>query len=109
MGESATAARGGKCLGITGRAGIACQHPEPGKCEAVGGSHRVITAERFPPHFGWKGSLLYWMEGENQHLVLPMGLRAQLLFLAHKISLAGHQAADKTLTRLVQRFYWPGI
>lgn len=61
------------------------------------------------PRFEWKGSLLYQREGDNRLLVVPAGLCARLLFLAHTIPLAGHQAAEKTLARLVQGFYWLGI
>lgn len=36
-------------------------------------------------------------------------LRGQLIYLAHNLPLAGHQALDRTVARLLQRFYWPGI
>lgn len=61
------------------------------------------------PQFSWERGLLYHHEGDQNQLVVPHGLRARLLYLAHELPLLEHQAVDKTLARLPQRFYWPGI
>ncbi|XP_070576386.1 uncharacterized protein [Ptychodera flava] len=42
-------------------------------------------------------------------LVVPRQCRATLLRLAHDIPLAGHLGVEKTKTRLLQHYYWPGI
>lgn len=61
------------------------------------------------PYFEWGHSLLYRVVGDQRQLVVPMALHSQLLFPAHEVPCAGHQAVDKMLARLTQWFYWPGI
>ena len=46
---------------------------------------------------------------EGEQLVVPKGLRAKVLHLAHSIPWSGHLGQQKTLDRLVSRFYWPGV
>lgn len=62
-----------------------------------------------------RGGVLY-REGVDPHtgqpvdqLVVPQGLRAQALRIAHRVPTARQLAADNTWQRLVSRFYWPGI
>ena len=45
---------------------------------------------------------------EQRQLVLPRSCRTAILQMAHEIPLAGHLGRDKTLNRVLQRFYWPG-
>lgn len=47
------------------------------------------------PSFSWRHSLFYRIEGDKTQLVVPAALRARLLYLAHELPLAGHQAVDK--------------
>jgi len=42
-------------------------------------------------------------------LVVPNELRDKVVSLAHDTLLAGHRGAGKTLSRVQQEFYWPGI
>ena len=42
-------------------------------------------------------------------LVVPVGLREKVVALAHDTLLSGHRGAAKTLSRVQQEFYWPGI
>jgi len=42
-------------------------------------------------------------------LVVPSELREKVVSLAHDTLLAGHRVAGKTLSRVQQEFYWPGI
>jgi len=42
-------------------------------------------------------------------LVVPNELREKVVSLAHDTLLAGHRGAGKTLSRVQQEFYWPGI
>ena len=42
-------------------------------------------------------------------LVVPAELREKVVSLAHDTLLAGHRGASKTLSRIQQEFYWPGI
>ena len=44
-----------------------------------------------------------------QQLVLPKCYRKKVLEVAHDISMAGHLGREKTLSRILQRFFWPGI
>ena len=44
-----------------------------------------------------------------QQLVLPKYYRKKVLEVAHDIPMAGHLGRKKTLSRILQRFFWPGI
>jgi len=42
-------------------------------------------------------------------LVVPESLREKVVSLAHDTLLSGHRGSTKTLNRMLQEFYWPGI
>jgi len=42
-------------------------------------------------------------------LVVPVGMRQRVVALARDTLLSGHRGAAKTLRRVQQEFYWPGI
>jgi len=42
-------------------------------------------------------------------VVVPLPLRAKLLYVAHDIPASGHLGVRKTLDRLLRHFHWPGI
>lgn len=42
-------------------------------------------------------------------LVLPTQCRKSVIELAHDIPMAGHLGRRKTVARILQRFYWPGL
>ena len=42
-------------------------------------------------------------------LVVPENLREKVVSLAHDTLLSGHRGSAKTLNRVLQEFYWPGI
>ena len=44
-----------------------------------------------------------------EQLVVPKPLRAKVLQTAHDIPLSGHLGKKKTLDRITQRFFWPGV
>lgn len=46
---------------------------------------------------------------EGEQLVVPKTLRPKVLEVAHSIPWAGHLGQQKTLDRIAQRFYWPGV
>lgn len=46
---------------------------------------------------------------DRERLVVPQGLREQVLKLGHSIPWAGHLGSKKTLDRIASRFYWPGL
>ncbi|KAI3377106.1 hypothetical protein L3Q82_000303 [Scortum barcoo] len=46
---------------------------------------------------------------DGERLVVPQGLREQVLQLGHSIPWAGHLGTKKTLDRIASRFYWPGL
>jgi len=46
---------------------------------------------------------------EKIQLVVPTELRHKVVSLAHDTLLAGHRGAGKTLSRVHQEFYWPGV
>ena len=62
-----------------------------------------------------KKGILYRRYGGKQNtdhlvqLVVPNKLREKVVSLARDTLLAGHRGAGKTLSRVQQEFYWPGI
>ena len=46
---------------------------------------------------------------EVHQLVLPKGYQKEGLKLAHSIPIAGHLGREKTLKRILSRFYWPAV
>ena len=46
---------------------------------------------------------------EVEQVVVPEACRESLLELAHSIPLAGHLGREKTVQRLLARFYWPTL
>ncbi|XP_075779191.1 uncharacterized protein LOC142827431 [Pelodiscus sinensis] len=48
-------------------------------------------------------------EGEQRQLVVPQTRRREVLDLAHTNPWAGHLGREKTLARVLRRFYWPGV
>jgi len=72
-------------------------------------------AEIGKPQFVTKKGIQYWkcktesgVECKLQ-LVVPVGLRERVVALAHDTLFSGHRGAAKTLSRVQQEFYWPGI
>ena len=67
------------------------------------------------PQFFEKKGILYrryfGRRGEDDivQLVVPKELREKVVSLAHDTLLAGHRGPAKTLSRVQQEFYWPGI
>ena len=46
---------------------------------------------------------------EVQQLVLPRCYQEQVIKLAHSVPIAGHLGKDKTIQRILGRFYWPTV
>jgi len=46
---------------------------------------------------------------DKVQLVVPNELREKVVSLAHDTLSAGHRGAGKTLSRVQQEFYWPGV
>ena len=46
---------------------------------------------------------------DGEQLVLPKEFRKSVLNLAHSVPTAGHLGKKKTVDRILQRFYWPGV
>ena len=44
-----------------------------------------------------------------EQLVLPQACRVTVMKLAHNIPMAGHLGKTKTVSRILQRFYWPSL
>ena len=44
-----------------------------------------------------------------EQLVLPRECREEVLRIAHDIPMAGHLGKEKTVNRILQRFYWPTL
>lgn len=52
---------------------------------------------------------LYKIGEEGKQLVVPTQFRAKVMELGRSIPMAGHLGREKTLARIQQRFFWPGI
>lgn len=78
----------------------------------VNGAPQEPGADERYPHFAMNGNLLYRVtkvrEELVEQLVVPKPYRRMVMDLAHSHVLGGHLGADKTLERVLQRFYWPG-
>ena len=69
----------------------------------------------------WKGREQYFLEegilwkkweGENgtkNKLVVPKGLRELVMTLGHENVMAGHFASEKTLDKVREHYFWPGM
>ncbi len=44
-----------------------------------------------------------------EQVVVPMGLRTQVMGLAHESMMGGHLGVKKTMDKIQASFYWPGI
>uniref|UniRef100_K7EX43 Gypsy retrotransposon integrase-like protein 1 n=1 Tax=Pelodiscus sinensis TaxID=13735 RepID=K7EX43_PELSI len=73
------------------------------------------TAPRPTPRFEVRADRLYRVartaEGQTEvtQLLVPARFRRRVLDLAHANPWAGHLGREKTLQRITQRFFWPGI
>ena len=60
-----------------------------------------------------KKGILRWQVQRNTGMrvqtVVPRIYHQRLLHLAHDMPMAGHLAVQRTLDRLSQAFYWPGV
>lgn len=45
----------------------------------------------------------------TQQVVVPQRLRGQVLTLAHESLMSGHQGIKRTIDRVLESFYWPGV
>ena len=82
--------------------------------QVAGGQRSTIAGSGF----FFRNGLLYrnyqppgntTIDDATEQLVLPVQCRKPVLHLAHSIPLAGHLGRRKTASRILQRFYWPGI
>ncbi|KAL7841230.1 hypothetical protein SRHO_G00249210 [Serrasalmus rhombeus] len=55
-----------------------------------------------------RDQILYRQKGEQEQLVVPKDLRAEVK-MGHSEQWAGHMGKAKTLSRILARFYWPGL
>lgn len=57
----------------------------------------------------------YWKKGSDQlfrfqgRIYVPGGLRAEILQLLHDDPTAGHQGVSRTIRRVADLYYWPGM
>ncbi|KAI4897040.1 hypothetical protein NFI96_014401, partial [Prochilodus magdalenae] len=59
-------------------------------------------------HLTVKHNKLYRVTDKGEQLVLPQGLREEVLRMGHSDPWAGHFGQAKTFSRIAHRFYWPG-
>ena len=62
-----------------------------------------------------KNGLLYWKHQETKtgrssnQLVIPKGLRQQVMSVNHESAYSGHLEVKKTEVRILPNFFWPGL
>ena len=67
------------------------------------------------PHFALNRDRLYRVSRDTKsgsvitQLLVPRNRREMIFQAAHYNPMAGHMGCDKTLARVMDRFYWPGI
>ncbi|XP_075762946.1 uncharacterized protein LOC142819454 [Pelodiscus sinensis] len=83
-------------------------------CEEAEG--QAGTADRpAGPHFEVRADRLYRVDeggvdqGTRRQLLVPRRYRYPLMEVAHANPWAGHLGQEKTVKRILQRFYWPGV
>lgn len=69
---------------------------------------------QYAAHCYIKDKILHFLLQRRQHenkmlLFVPPNLRLELIHACHASRFAGHGGADKTVTRLQQKYYWPGM
>lgn len=71
------------------------------------GTNTSLTTESYL----LRGGVLYHKSegGAVEQLVVPQSLRDKVLTLGHAIPWAGHLGKIKTLERIANKFYWPGL
>ncbi|XP_035988756.1 uncharacterized protein LOC118561082 [Fundulus heteroclitus] len=88
------------------------QHDDPNLAallqEAKTGKEGTVFKSGSGKYVFEKGTL-YHLQGSARKLVVPKGARDTVLVLAHSIPWAGHLGKHKTIARIRQHFYWPGL
>jgi len=59
--------------------------------------------------FSLKDGLLWTKNEEEDTLVIPIGLKEELMRRAHDIPSAGHQGIDRTKARIKTKYFWYGM
>ena len=62
-----------------------------------------------PAHFSLRRDRLYRVSRDTTQLVVPKSRREIVFQTAHYNPMAVHMGCEKTLNRVMARFYWPGI
>ena len=68
-----------------------------------------VQGDRLYRHFHERHSTDEDTEASAWKLCLPLPLREEALRECHDATTAGHLGITKTLARLAQRYYWPGM
>ena len=76
---------------------------------------KPIIRENYVGEFFIKNGLLYWKHQEmktgrsSNKLVVPKGLRKQVMSMTHESAFSGHLGVNKTEVRILPNFFWPGL
>ena len=76
---------------------------------------KPIIRENYVGEFFMKKGLLYQKHQETKtgrssnHLVVPKGLRQQVMFVNHESAFSSHLGVKKTEVRILLYFFWPGL
>ena len=83
------------------------------ECRKLADSGEVVSSAGKESRFYRRDGILmreFHSQQESwQQIVVPEELRPAIMSVAHDMALSGHCGARKTLTRLRERFHWPGV
>ena len=75
---------------------------------------KLVIRENYVGDFYMKNGLLYWKHQETKtgslnQLVVPKGLRQQVMSVNHESTFSGYLGAKKREVRILLNFFWPGL
>lgn len=72
-------------------------------------SLRKVNKQKFSKHFSLQNGVLYRKTKFGFAMCVPNTLRNTILYFCHDVPAAGHMGVEKTLGRVLQRYWWPRV
>ena len=70
---------------------------------------RKLNQQKFSKHFSVQNGVLYKKSKFGFAMCVPNTLRNTVLYFCHDVPAAGHMGVEKTLARVLQRYWWPRV
>ena len=68
-----------------------------------------INKQKFSKNFSFQNGVLYRKTKSGFAMCVPNTLRNTVLYFCHDVPAAGHMGVEKTLARVLQRYWWPRV